>query len=220
LLIVGEAIFWEGGMNKVLLTAALLAAATGAHAASYSQSVGPITYSFYDAGSEGTNYLSGFDESLGTLTSVSVNVVGFEHFDAIVNDGQLPSGTPIDFEMGAALQGPGPTTFSQTVVTASVISFGGHASDTNAINVSGTYSSALALSEFLQPTVGFVVDADGASVLLQHHDDSDLITTPYFTLTETFNYVPVPEPASIVLPGGSLLVLATLRRRAGKCQPR
>ena len=204
-------------MRALLMAASLACACGGAHADTISfTSVVPPTGYDASAGFGFQVLTPGFDTALGTLESVSMTVTGTvqDNFFSISGD-TLPF--PAVFENVGSISGYGfaaTSVMSQDSGTASTL-----LAD-NSFAVNATVSTNHDLADYASNTVvntdyTFYSTVSNASTGQRVAYDSDYALFSG-TVTETFSYTAVPEPAAAGIFALGLLAVAGLsaRRRA------
>lgn len=205
-------------MRHLLLPASLLAVPVTAHATAYSQSTGAVYVQDLDY-SDGARapevILTGFDQTLGTLQSVDVQMRGRVNTTITLYGGpQLPFPTywdvslDVDLSSAASQLLRGPTALSRVLST-----------DGYSVNTSFEFDDTFRyvdLANFLLIDDSFGVFPDVQVAGFPGVDRGDSTSLTYI-LTETFNYTSVPEPSSASLLGLGLiaLIMAAGRGRFG-----
>ena len=219
-------------MRYALPIALALAALSGtmARAATLSETYGVSTsYSFTD-NQKGEFGLNGFDRSLGTLTGISYTLVGQET-NTLTAAGGTSEAFPAIFSSGITffpLTGGGGVTPGQSSQQTGIASTA-QATTSFDVDVTGSITQDLMFYEY--PGDNQILTISGTSV--QDADTGTEINYDFQqetfngTLTETFDFVPVPTavPEPGTLPMTVVAVLGVLgaagcrkpgRRRSGK----
>jgi hypothetical protein len=204
-------------MRAFLLAGAmiLLSAAAQADTISYTSQVPPTGYDAY--GGYGFQVLTpGFDGSLGTLDSVSMTVAGSVQDTILSLSGDTVPFAAI-FDNVGSISGFG---FNQSGVMSQNSGSATTFLASNAFAVNATVSTSQDLTDYASNTVigttySFYSTVTNAATgqAVAYDSDNALFSG---TVTETFSYTAVPEPASVAVLTFGLLAVAGLahRRRA------